>query len=234
LVTEKSDKIVETKAKMIQEIHLILTLTLGPPPDPRTEFSWEYYDKDDKFHVVKTTPIDFAKLLESTDLEQPSAGTDPRQMFSLVNDPRNEYMTHLSVSRLGNIVEGRNVTYVNVDMDTIKKTTIAMLKAGIPVFFGSDVGKFSERLSGIMDPALIDYELGFNVRLGLTKAQRLETGESQMTHAMVLTAVHLVDDKPVRWRVENSWGTESGVQGWFVASDEWMDQFTYQVVVDPR
>lgn len=234
LATERSDKIGEVKSKMMQEIHLILTLALGPPPDPRHEFTWEYTDKDDKLHEVKTTPMEFAKLLGSTNEEQAQAGTDPMQMFSLVNDPRNKYMSLLSVSRLGNVLAARPVTYVNVEMETMKKTAIAMLKAGIPVFFGSDVGQFSDRYSGIMDPSLYDYELGFNVRLGLSKAQRLETGESQMTHAMVLTAVHLVDDKPTRWRVENSWGSDLGTQGWFVASDAWMDEFTYQIVVDPK
>lgn len=117
---------------------------------------------------------------------------------------------------------------------TMKKACIAMLSAGIPVFFGSDVGKFSNRQTGIMDTNLFDYELGFNVRLGLSKAQRLMTNESAMTHAMVLTAVHVVNEKPVRWRVQNSWGDGVGTKGWFVMSDGWMDEFVYQAVVDPR
>ena len=88
-------------------------------------------------------------------------------------------------------------------------------------------------------PILLTYtntacRLGFNVSLNLTKAQRLLTGESQMTHAMVLTAVHLdKDDKPVRWRVENSWSEYAGTDGYFVMSDKWMDEFCYQAVVDP-
>lgn len=85
-----------------------------------------------------------------------------------------------------------------------------------------------------MDTELIDYELGFNVRLGMTKAQRLQTGESAMTHAMVLTAVHLENGESVRWRVQNSWGTDVGSDGWFVMSDRWMDEFVYQAVVEPR
>ena len=85
-----------------------------------------------------------------------------------------------------------------------------------------------------MDTNLIDYELGFNIRLGLDKASRLRTGESAMTHAMVLTAVHVVDGKSVRWRVQNSWGKDAGTEGWFVMSERWMDEFVYQVVVDPR
>jgi len=100
-----------------------------------------------------------------------------------------------------------------------------MLQAGLPIFFGSDVGKFSSSTSGIMDLSLIDYELGFNVKLGMSKAQRLMTGESAMTHAMVLTAVHIENGKSIRWRVQNSWGTNAGSEGWFVMSDAWMDEF---------
>jgi aminopeptidase C len=36
-----------------------------------------------------------------------------------------------------------------------------MIKAGTPVFFGCDVGKFSDKESGIMDTALFDYEVIF-------------------------------------------------------------------------
>lgn len=222
------------KEKMMREIHRILTIMLGPPPNPKTEMTWEYYDKDDKFGSVTTTPLKFAGELSSKATVEANNGADVHQLFSLVNDPRNKYGELLSVSRLGNVVGMRGVRYVNVDMDTIKNACIAMLKAELPIFFGSDVGKFSESKSGIMDTDLIDYELGFNIRLGLTKAQRLMTGESAMTHAMVLTAVHLVDGKPVRWRVQNSWGENPGTKGWFVMTDKWMDQFVYQAVVDPQ
>ena len=77
-----------------------------------------------------------------------------------------------------------------------------MLKKGLPVFFGSDVGQQSDSQKGIMDTDLVcfnhsdaahrilthsqvDYELGFNVKLGMSKAERLIVGSSQMTHAMV-------------------------------------------------
>ncbi len=49
--------------------------------------------------------------------------------------------------------------------------------------------------------------------------------ESLMTHAMV-TGVDLdADGKPVKWKVENSWGDKVG-QKVAVASDAWMDEYT--------
>ncbi|KAI9737456.1 MAG: hypothetical protein M1834_009611 [Cirrosporium novae-zelandiae] len=225
--------VASAKDKMLREIHLMLTLMLGPPPNPNQKFTWEYDDKDGKFRKIVTTPRAFSKELSSSDSIRANAGTDVNKLFSLVNDPRNSYMSLLTVERLGNVFGGRPITYVNVDMTTMKKACIDMLQAGIPVFFGSDVGKYSNSVTGIMDTGLIDYELGFNISLGMSKAQRLMTGESSMTHAMVLTAVHVVDGKPVRWRVMNSWGDKAGSKGYFVMSDKWMDEFVYQAVVDP-
>ncbi|KAK3695410.1 peptidase C1B, bleomycin hydrolase [Podospora appendiculata] len=223
------------KARMMKEIHTILTLTLGPPPAVDDEFTWTFSDKAGKARTVRSTPTAFASDIYSANFRITSSTIS--KMVSLVNDPRHPPLTLLSVDRLGNIVGGRGITYINVDMATLKAACVDTLKAGFPIFFGSDVGKFSNGASGIMDLDLIDYQLGFNVSLlGMDKAARLRTGESQMTHAMVLTAVHVDESsgETVRWRVQNSWGTAAGSDGWFVMSDAWMDEFVYQAVVDPK
>lgn len=179
------------------------------------------------------SPKAFSGQLSDSKTIRALKGTDVHKLFSLVNDPRHDYMKLMTVDRLGNVWKGRPITYVNVSMEVMKEACIAQIKAGVPIFFGSDVGKSSDSARGIMDVALIDYEAGFNVTLGMTKAERLQTGESQMTHAMVLTAVHVVDGKSVRWRIENSWSEAAGDKGYFVMSDKWMDEFVYQAVVDP-
>ena len=70
----------------------------------------------------------------------------------------------------------------------------------------------------------------------MTKAERLQTGESAMTHAMVISAVHVdpATGKPVRYKVENSWGDAVGDKGYFVMTDAWFEQFVYQVVVPKK
>ncbi|KAK3330503.1 peptidase C1B, bleomycin hydrolase [Apodospora peruviana] len=223
------------KGKMMKEIHTILTLTLGPPPPVDQEFAWSFVDKAGKAKTVRATPMAFASDIYSNSF--PVTAASIGSMVSLVNDPRHEPLRLMTVDRLGNIIGGRAITYINVDMSTLKAACVAMLRAGQPVFFGSDVGKFSNSSSGIMDLELIDYELGFNVSLlGMDKAARLRTGESQMTHAMVLTAVHIDEStgEAVRWRVQNSWGTSAGTDGWFVMSDAWMSEFVYQAVIHPK
>lgn len=113
----------------------------------------------------------------------------------------------------------------------MKSVAIKMLKANRPVFFGSDVGKFSDSQMGVMDTDLYDYTLGFNLSLRMNKADRIRVGASAMTHAMVLTGVDLdKDGKPLKWRVENSWGAGSGKGGYFLMTDRWFDEYVYQVV----
>ncbi|GAA5823090.1 hypothetical protein JCM11251_007482 [Rhodosporidiobolus azoricus] len=211
------------KEEQMAEVFRILTIALGQPPKPTDEFTWSYYSKTDKkYHEVKTTPLDFYKNFCLVDVST---------HLSLVNDPRHDYSTLLKVDRLGNVWGGREVKYINTDIDVLKRTAIALLKKDVPVWFGCDVGKFSSSSLGIMDTALYDLDEGFGIRLGMDKAQRLRTGESMMTHAMLLTAVHLdAHGKPVRWRVENSWGPDACDKGYMLMSDEWFSEYVYQVV----
>jgi bleomycin hydrolase len=231
---QASHTMAATKEKFLREIHSLVTLLLGPPPSPDEQFVWQYYDANGKAQEVRQTPVEFAQqALRPRSLSRSQRSLSPGRLFSLVNDPRHEWNTLLTVDKLGNVVEGRPLTYINVEMQTLKRAVIAMLKAGHPVFFGCDVGKFSDRDRGILDTDLTELTLGFNCSLGMSKAERLASGESSMSHAMVITGAHLLDDdKPVRWRVENSWGEDVGEKGWFVMTDRWMDEYTFQAVVD--
>lgn len=61
--------------------------------------------------------------------------------MSLINDPRNPYSRAYTVARLGNIVGGGDIKYVNTTVATMKKLAVDVLKSGSPVWFGCDVGK---------------------------------------------------------------------------------------------
>lgn len=87
---------------------------------------------------------------------------------------------------------------------------------------------------GIMDTELYHNDELFDVDFSMSKAERLDYCESLMTHAMVLTGVNLVDGKPDKWKVENSWGDQVGTKGFFVMSDSWMEEYCYQVVVNKK
>ncbi|KAF5389406.1 hypothetical protein D9757_004317 [Collybiopsis confluens] len=213
------------KEKLMKEIYVIMTAVLGVPPLPDAKFTWDYYDEDGRFGTWTGTPLEYHKAFSSKSYPA-------KDSFSLINDPRNDYSQLISIDKLGNIWGGRPVLYVNTEIQNMKAAVVKMIKAGVPVFFGCDVGQTSERNLGIMDTALFQYEDTFDITLGLTKAQRLDMNESAMTHAMVISAVHLdAAGKPVRYKVENSWGETPGNKGYFVMTDDWFNEFVYQVVV---
>ena len=109
------------------------------------------------------------------------------------------------------------------------------MKDGSPVWFGCDVGKDSSRDEGLLDTNTYQTDKLLGVTFGMNKAERLEYGESLMTHAMVFQGVNLDEEgKPNRWRVENSWGDAPGKKGYYVMSDEWFDEYMYQIVVNKK
>ena len=102
--------------------------------------------------------------------------------------------------------------------------------------FSCDCHPDGDRKNGYWDPDSFQYrEVLGGLTFGMTKAERLDYGESLMTPAMVLMGVNLdKDGKPTMWRVENSWGKDAGKDGYYIMSDKWFDEFTYQVVVDEK
>ncbi len=50
-----------------------------------------------------------------------------------------------------------------------------------------------------------------------------------MTHAMLFTGVDVVDGKPRRWRVENSWDDKVGEKGFFLMNDSWFAEYMFEI-----
>ncbi len=119
-------------------------------------------------------------------------------------------------------------------MERLKELALKQVTQGQPVWFRCDVGPMSDRQSGILAPEQFDYASTLGVEFDLSKADRLNYGESRMTHAGLLSEVNLVSGKPTRWKVENSWGKDVGHDGFFVMSDAWFDAYMYQIVVPKR
>ncbi|WP_086315587.1 aminopeptidase C [Enterococcus sp. 7F3_DIV0205] len=210
------------KEAMLGEVYNFLAISLGTPPQT---FDFEYRDEEKNYHLDQNlTPQSFYEKYVGVNLDD---------YVSVINAPTADkpYNQTYTVEMLGNVVGGKEVKYINVDMTTFKKLAVAQLEQGESVWFGCDVGQSSTRDSGIMSLDAYDMNDLFDIDFTMTKAERLDFGESLMTHAMVLTGVDLVDGASTKWKVENSWGEKVGDKGFFVMSDEWMDEYTYQIVV---
>ncbi len=219
---KSADEIQEVKNGFLHEIYNYLAVTFGNPPET---FNFEYRDEDNEYHIEKDmTPKSFYDKYVGRNLDE---------YVSIINAPTEDkpYNKSYTVSMLGNVVGGKQVKYLNVDMNRFKELAIKQMEQGESVWFGCDVGQSSQRQDGIMSLDIYDVNDTFDIDFNMTKAERLDYGESLMTHAMVLTGVDIVDGKSTKWKVENSWGDKVGDKGFFVASDAWMDEYTYQIVV---
>jgi bleomycin hydrolase len=210
-----------TRHKAMDDIWRMLCLHLGTPP---TSFDWQWNDKDKVFHRNGTmTPLSFAEKYVDLPLDE---------YVCLVHDPRESspFGKTFTVDRLGNVVGGESVIYLNIEIDLMKSIACDVLESGEPVWFGCDVGPQMHRELGLWDAKLFDYPSLYDTDYALDKAGRLEYHQSAMTHAMLFTGVDVVDGAPRRWRVENSWGAEkSGRKGYYTMNDSWFDEYMFEI-----
>ncbi|CCX37555.1 putative uncharacterized protein [Clostridium sp. CAG:1013] len=214
------------KDAMMQTIYNMLCIALGKPPKT---FTLEVRNKKKEFVREEN--------LTGTEFFKKYIGWNLSDYVSLINAPTADKPYHktYTVKLLGNVVEGRPVKYLNLPVEDLKKAAIAQMQDGHPVWFGCDVGQCSIREGGVMDLDAVKAEDLFGTTFGMDKAQRLDYGESLMTHAMVFQGVDLDDNgQPLRWRVENSWGKDAGQDGYYVMSDDWFSEYTYQIVVNKK
>ena len=212
------DEAREHKEKRIADVWKMLCIHLGTPPKT---FDWQWRDKDDEFHRKgRMTPQQFAA--EYVDIEW-------EDYVCIVNDPRNEYYRTYTIDFLQNVAGGPPVVYLNVPSKEMKAVTRTLLEDGMPVWMGCDVGKEMDRKKGLWDADLFDVEGLYGVEYGMDKADRLRHNQTMMTHAMLFTGVDVVNGRARRWRVENSWGTETGQKGYYTMNDSWYDEYMFEI-----
>ena len=208
----------EHKEKRMADVWKMLCIHLGTPPK---SFDWQWRDKDGEFHRKgRMTPREFAEEYVDTEWED---------YVCVVNDPRNEYYRTYTVDYLQNVAGGPPVVYLNVPSKEMKAITQKLLEDGTPVWMGCDVGKEMDRKRGLWDANLYDVESLYGVNYGMDKADRLRHNQTMMTHAMLFTGVDVVNGKPRRWRVENSWGEDNGQKGYYTMNDSWYDEYMFEI-----
>ena len=222
---KSEDEVQARKEEMLNDVFRILATSLGVPPK---KFNFEYRDDDKNYHIDRDiTPKEFFDKY---------VGMDLANHISTINAPTNDKPFHkvFSVEYLGNVEGGRQVRHLNLKVDEMKDLIIKQLKSGEVVWFGSNVVKDSERRAGLLDTNLYRRDQLFDADFTMSKADMLDSGESMMDHAMVITGVDIVDGKPTKWKIENSWGEKPGFKGYFVMSDSWFNSFVYQAVINKK
>ncbi|WP_395319795.1 C1 family peptidase [Fructilactobacillus frigidiflavus] len=213
-------EIASLKQQFMDEIYRITGQSVGVPP---AKFDLEYRDDAKKYHLDQgLTPQEFyAKYI----------GVDLDQYVVLANAPDKKYGEKYALPSQDNVEGGKPIEFLNAPMDQLKQAAIQQLQAGETIWFGNDVLQQMDRQKGILDSNLFLQDELFGIDTKMSKAERMRYHEAEVSHAMTLTGVDVVNGKPTKWKVENSWGAKIGNQGYFVMADNWMDDYTYEVVV---
>lgn len=212
------------KEKTLKDLYKLLVAAFGVPPKT---FSFEYVDKNKNYHLISDmTPKNFYKEYVGNDLED---------YVSIIHSPTDDkpYYQTYGISYLGNVVDGKPINHLNLPMDEVKELIIKQMDDEV-VWFGCDVGHYGDKNKGIWDDGRFDYDEILNIDLSLSKGDMLDYGHARMNHAMVLTGVSLVKEKPVKWKIENSWGDKNGDKGYYLASDSWFSKFVFQAVISKK
>jgi len=214
------------KDECLKECYSLLCNCFGVPPK---SFTFEYYDSKDKYHAYyDVTPLEMYEKYLGVDLDE---------YIGIINGPTKDkpfYQTY-TVKYLGNVAGTANeVFFLNLPMKDFKDLILKQLKDNELVWFGCDCSKDADRSAGLWDDQSFNYPDTLKMKLDMSKEDMLDTRESAMNHAMVLTGVNLVKNKPTRWKIENSWGEKSGLKGYYIASDSWFDKYVFEAVVQRR
>ena len=214
----------EMKLRQLSEIYRMLALCLG---EPVKEFEWTRCDRDNNIVSRETyTPMSFYQEFIGEDLEN--------NYVMVMNDPTREYGKVYEIDYDRHVYDGHNWLYINLPVERIKEMAIASIKDNVAMYFSCDVNKFYSRSKGTLDLSNFDYASLMGVTFGMDKKQRVQTHASGSSHAMTLIAVDIVDGKPVKWMVENSWGPSSGYKGCLIMTDEWFNEYMFRLVVEKK
>lgn len=223
---KKGKALKERKTQMLATIYRMLSLTMG---EPVSEFTYAFRNKKGRVATAERTytPQQFY---------QETVGRQLNGSFIMaMNDPRHEYYKTYEVEYDRHTYDGHNWKYINLPMEDIAQMAISALRDSAKLYSSYDVGKQLDRKRGLNDLNNYDYATLFQTDFPMSKADRITTFDSGSTHAMTLTAVDLDSQgKPRRWKVENSWGSDSGAGGCIIMTDEWFREYMFRLVVDKK
>jgi bleomycin hydrolase len=236
----------QAKERMLKEVYRALVLNLGEPPQ---QFAWRYKVKDAKGQAdapadetgqeKKDAKGDYEvqqkwserRLFTPKSFYDEFVGVDLRQYVNLTHDPIRPRGGHYEIQLTRNLYGGQNASYVTVGIETLKEIVTKVLLDNKAVYFAADVSPDQDSKKGIMARGLYDYESIYGIDMGLNKTDRILFRDSTINHGMAFIGVDLVEGRPVKWLVENSWGSDRGAGGLWTMYDDWFIDNVYNVIV---
>jgi bleomycin hydrolase len=252
------EKLRARKEELLKEIYHILTFHLGVPP---TQFTFRYKSKvdeerkmdelvkimdnisrndskdfaqtqalkdlaKDKVSLVKTyTPLQFAEEYVKAKMEE---------YVVLGNVPARDLNKRFVMENSRNMWGEKDSEFLNVSIVDLKKAALQSVLNDEGVWFGADIGPQRDNKTGILNSELYKYDDIYGTKSRFTKAEHLLYRNVETNHAMAFVGVDVVDDTPLKWKVENSWGTDVGDGGYWAMYDNWFDEYVIMVIVNKK
>lgn len=211
--------------EMLTEVYKVCAYSFGQPP---VEFELSIRDDNGKLiEEPSITPKEFFKQYFMMNLDD---------YVDILNAPQDskEYGKLYTIDTEGNVVGGTQTTFLNLPMNRLKEMAVAQLKGNDTVWFGNDVGKQSQRTKGMLAGDLYQTDQLFGIDTKMDRGEALDYKEANISHAMTLTGVNVIEGAPNRWKVENSWGEANGEKGYFMMDDDWFNDHVYDVVINKK
>jgi bleomycin hydrolase len=212
-----SDNIEIIKSNILSKAKEILNHYLGVPPK---KFSFSWIDKEDKKReITDISPVDFLEKYCNYKVSD---------YVMIINHPSKKYKFNCAYCE-DMSSENPYLKMLNLDIKTIKELVIKQLKDGEQVVIGSDVLQQSNQSLGSLDTDFIPSDNNF------TKEQRIKNKLIYSRHIMSIDGVHIDNnEKPIRFKVQDSHGSKTGSNGHYTMSANWFDEYVLSVVINKK
>lgn len=219
---KENGDVYSAKKQMLSECYSMLAHVLGEPPKT---FDYTYNNENgEAVKIEGITPLEFYRSYCKINFDD---------YIQLANYPIFEYYKKFKRRFTQDIVEGEEYKFVNIPLSEFSELCVRQLQAGIPVPIACENRKYRDSESKILDTRNFDFEKLFGYR-DMTKEQSLSAFDTRSRHVMVVRGVHLEDGKPVRWKVEDSYGDDARINGYYVMNNNYFEKCVFFALINKK
>ena len=223
-LNSSKENIQEIKDKYMQMAYNVIAGVYGIPKE---KFNFEYTDKDGKYHIDKDiTPKEFYDKYIGIDLE------DEYVEVISYEDEKIKYNNVYKEEESSKMMGKNDYATLNLPSKEFKNLILKSLKAKEPVYFYCSTT--SKRVDGVWIDTLEKYGELFGIDLKLDNNSILMTNGITNYHCMIITGVNIIDNKIDKWKIENSWGSKTGNNGYYVATDDFINNYVHRIAINKK
>ena len=210
--------------KVMRKIKLFLERAIGVPP------------KKVSLGSFTGTPVNlFKRQIASI------SGQELDTKICLINVPHLKENQYYCIPELNNMKDGYPLLYFNCSLHTMKKAIMNQLHKKIPIWFGSDFGKYHVKKESLLNNNVYDFEkfMFSKKELSLSKQDSVPFYQTNINHAMVLLGYYYQKkDIADYYIIENSHNMKMKTMsyendhGHLIMSRSWFEKYVVMAVIN--